>query len=271
MNKAIFALSLLASPMVFSLDQQPWYGNVYEFRADAGFTYYYFNNVQGALKQPESASNNYLTFGGFGFTLSEQLDFDMDIELTRTPRQNYSFRSGALQARYRFLNDIAGDPVTLTTGFNIRGVGAKSVKDISSPYASYANFELTTAIGKEKTVKDSWKIRGYGLLSLGAACQGYPWSRYLALFESNFSDIHRLGIFSEGYFGLGGKNYVNIKHFRGWSHVQHDSIDIGALYSRVMGVWGKLMLEYSSRVFAHNYPEYEQRATIRYEIPFSLF
>lgn len=265
-------LSALSLPAVaFSLDQKPWFGDVYEFRADTGFTYSYFNKVQGAVKQPSGASNNYLAFGGFGFTPSESIDVDLDIEMARTPRQNFSFRSGAVQARYRFLDDVAGDPVSIVAGFSMRGVGSKSVKDISSPYASYANFELSTAVGKEHTLGPSWSMRGYGFAALGLAVHGYPWVRVYGLFEGKSTDdTHRGGLFTEGYFGFGRKNHLNVDHFHGWGNIQHDSIDIGTFYGYKFGLWGILAIAYSCRVFAHNYPEYEQKATLRYEIPFSL-
>ena len=271
MNKFFLALAVTSSSLCFGLEQNPWFGNLYEFRADTGFSYSYFNKVQGAKKNRAYPSNNYLVYGGLGFLAIEDFDLDMDIELARTPRQNFSFRSSALQARYRFLDDIVGDPVSLVSGFNIRGVGSKSVKDISSPYASYLNFEVTTAVGKEKTIKDTWKIRGYGLAALGIAVHGDPWVRAHGTFEGNIADEHRLGLFCDGYFGLGGKNYVNVKHFHGWGYVQHESIDLGTFYVASLGVWGELSLAYSARVFAHNYPEYEQRATINYQIPFSVF
>lgn len=266
------ALSLVTLPsLALCLDEEPWFGDVYEFRADSGFSYSYFNHVQGAITQPSHASNNYLVFGGMGFTPSEDIDVDLDIELARTPRQNFSFRSGAMQARYRFLDDISGDPVSVVAGFNMRGVGAKSVKDISSPYASYLNFELTAAVGKEHTYQSTWTLRGYGLAAIGLAVHGYPWVRAYGSFEGNYQDTHRGCVFTEGYFGCGGKEHVNVNHFRGWGYVQHDSIDIGVAYKYKFNLWGMLSIAYSCRVFAHNYPEYEQRATIRYDIPFSIF
>lgn len=265
------ALSLTALQVAaFGIDQQPWVGDVYEFRADTGFSYSYFNKVQGAKSQPSNPSNNYLVFGGFGFTPSEDIDVDLDVEMARTPRQNFSFRSGAMQARYRFLNDIAGDLVSVVAGFNMRGVGSKSVKDISSPYASYLNFELTAAVGKEHSFESTWTIRGFALAALGIAVHGYPWMRVFGSFEGNYHDTHRGCVFTEGYFGCGGKDHVNVDHFHGWGGVQHDSIDVGVAYKYKFNLWGILSLAYSCRVFAHNYPEYEQRATIRYEIPFSL-
>jgi hypothetical protein len=143
----------------------------------------------------------------------------------------------------------------------MRGVGAKSTKDISSPYGSYLNFELTAAVGKEHTAGPTWSMRGYGLTALGVAVHGYPWIRAYGLFEANAHDTHRGGVFTEGYFGFGSNRYVNVRH---------QSIDIGAFYGYKFDLWGVLSVAYSIRVFAHNYPEYEQKATIRYDIPFSL-
>lgn len=254
----------------YGLEVQPWLTDPYEFRSDVGFSYSYFQKVQGSVKNKSYPSNNYLTYAGFGFMPSEDWDIDFDIEMARTPRQNYSFRSGALQCRYRFLNDIAADPVSLVLGANIRGVGSKSVKDISSPYASYVDFELTASVGKEKTCNESWSLRGFGFTALGMGITGYPWVRALGSFEGSSGDRHRGGVSVEGYFGLAGKNYVNVSHFRGWGRVQHSSIDTGAFYAYKMGLWGELLFSYSIRAFAHNYPQYEQRATIQYQIPFSL-
>ena len=268
--KTLLAL-LSISSLGLAIDQKPWFGDIYEFRADGGFSYSYFNEVQGAIKQPSEASNNYLTFVGMGFTPDESIDLDLDLEVVRTPRQNYSFRSGALQARYRFLNDIAGDPVSVVAGFNMRGVGSKSVKDISSPYASYLNFELTGSVGKEHTYKDSWTMRGFALTAIGVAVHGYPWARFYGNFEGKFLEAQIAGVFTEGYFGLGGKNQVNVNLFHGWGSVQHDSIDVGVFYRYTFGLWGRLSVIYSSRVFAHNYPQYEQKATLSYQIPFSFF
>ncbi|NDD57710.1 MAG: hypothetical protein EBZ47_00440 [Chlamydiae bacterium] len=273
MKKILWSLPILFSANVSleALDQVPWYGEVYAFRSDIGFLYSYFHKVNGAIPNQPYPSNNYVPFVGAGFTLSQDWDLDLDFEMARTPRQNFSPRSLGLQARYRFFNDIAGDFITLVSGINVRGVTPKSVRDISSPYASYLNFELTTSVGKEKSLNETWTMRGFFGGALGMATQGYPWARFYSSFELNSGDVHRGGFLCDGYFGLGGKQYVPVDHFKGWGHIQHDSVDVGVFYRYRLNLWGTFMLSYSCRVFAHNFPEYEQRGILRYEIPFSLF
>ena len=273
MNRVYVACAgfVLAAIDLIALDQLPWYDDVYAFRSNTFFSYSYFHDVDGSTSHLSYPSNNYLTAAGVGFTLSEHIDLDVDLELAQTPRQNFSFRSSALQARYRIYNDIAADLISVVVGVNVRGVSSKSVKDISSPYSSYCNFEMTGAIGKEYSVQESWTMRWSWLTALGMATQGLPWIRSVGVFEGNLKDAHQGGMFAEGYFGLSGRNAVSVACFHGWGHVQHESIDLGGFYRYNMGLWGALRLSYSCRVFAHNYPEYEQRGVLNYEIPFSLF
>ncbi len=265
------AIFMIKAVDVAAIDQLPWYGDVYAFRSSTSVAYSYFHYVDGARPDRSYPSNNYVAATGIGFTLNEDLDFDLDLEMAQTPRQNFSFRSSALQARYRIYNDIAADPISLVAGVNIRGVSSKSVKDISSPYASYCNFEATAAVGKEYSSLEYWTMRWSVFTALGIATHGYPWIRSLVACEANIKDVHQYGGFIEGYFGLFGKNRVLVDRHHGWGNIQHESIDLGAFYRYQLGLWGALRFSYSCRVFAHNYPEYEQRGVINYEIPFSLF
>ena len=122
----------LAISSVSGLQTKPWFGDVYAFYIDPSFSYSYFHEVQDAVSQPKEVSNNYVADVDMGFTPSEYVDVDLEMEFARTPRQNFSFRSSALQGRFLLLDDIAGDPVSVTLGANIRAVGGKSTKDISS-------------------------------------------------------------------------------------------------------------------------------------------
>jgi hypothetical protein len=256
---------------LYGIDPLPWFSEVYSARTSAGFEYYYFNKISGAIKNKPYPSNNYLTFVSAGFTPSKDLDVDCDLELVRTPRQNYSFRSSAVQLRYRFLDDINADPCSIVAGFNVRAVAPKSVRDVSSPYASYVNFEASVSFGREFSCKDTWIMRWYTLGALGIANQGYPWCRYDASIEGNIKYNYRLGLYSCGYFGLNGKNYVNVDHFRGWGHVHHQSVDIGAFFRYKFDRWGALKLAYTFRPYALNYPQWQQSARLVYDLPFSLF
>lgn len=255
---------------IWALDERPWFGDVYEFRLDSSFTYSRFDKVEGAFRQPHGISNNYVSMVGIGFMPADSWDLEIDLEMAQTPREQFGFRSSAIQARYQFLDDIAGDPVSATMGLSIRGVGNQSVQDVSSPYSSYANYEVHTAIGKEHVFQDTWTLRGYGLVAVGQANHGYPWIRSTASFEGNIHDTHRLELFSVGYFGF-GHHRVDAHHFHGWGNIRHQSVDVGGSYKYKFDLWGVLSLSYAYRVYAHLYPQNEQTLMIRYELPFSLF
>ena len=67
----------------------------------------------------------------------------MEGEFGKTNDVNWAARSGAIQARYGLLDDIAGDPVSLVIGLILRGATHHFLRDVSTPYAAEFNAELT--------------------------------------------------------------------------------------------------------------------------------
>jgi hypothetical protein len=267
---ATVALTLAAGSSLAALEESPWFDDLYQFRSVSDFFYSYFDHVSDAKKPLGHSYNTYLFHTDAGFTAAENIDVDVDLELVQTFGQNFSFRSSALQARYRFLDDIAGDPITVVSGLSLRGVGARSVRNISTPYASYGNAEVFVCLGKERSYKETWDLRGYFFTALGAATKSYPWIRAVGQIEKNFSDRQRLGLRTEGYFALAGKDKVDVDHFRGWGKIFHQSIDLFAFYGYTFGLYGELSVGYGTRVLALRYPSWQQTGFIRYSIPFSL-
>ena len=139
--------ALLLLPISLSaLQVQPWFHEIYEFTFTPSYTYSRYRDVQNGHPQLKSASNDHLIAFDLGISPMQKWDVDADLEFADTPRQSLGFRSSALQLRYQWLDDIAGDPVSVTTGISGRGVGGHSLKDVSCPYHSYANFELNSAV-----------------------------------------------------------------------------------------------------------------------------
>ncbi|MGC2595405.1 MAG: hypothetical protein WA347_03915 [Rhabdochlamydiaceae bacterium] len=262
---------LLLSCPAFALETIPWLGDQYAFDFQSAFTYSRYHKVEGASKQLKSPSNDYDLFLDVGFTALPTLDMRTEIEFAATPRQSWNWRSVAIQARYQWLDDISGDPISLTTGINVRGVPHHSLRDVSCPYASYANFELTLSVGKEWSKEGMWTMRTYGLVSVGQANRGFPWTQELAVWQLNWQDTHELSLFAVGDFGFGGKQHVDVRHFDGWAKFQHQSIDLGVAYGYQFTFYGTLTASYAYRIFAHNFPERVNFFTLAYSIPFSLF
>ncbi|MBS0650556.1 MAG: hypothetical protein JSR93_05285 [Verrucomicrobia bacterium] len=265
-----YSVLCMAPVLASSLETKPWFGSVWEFHFSSAYTYSRYHRVQDASVQLSHPSNDQLLRFDLGVSPSEMWDVQAEVEFINTPRQSFSYRSAAAQARVQWLNDIAGDPVSWTTGFNIREVSDKSLHDVSCPYHAIVDFELTTALGKEWSKGPYWTARTWGNLGIGIANEGSPWLRGLWVFEKNWDNRHRAIFFTDGYFGFGTKQHVNVKHFNGWAKYHHQSIDLGLGYQYHFDLWGDITLSYARRIYAHTFPEQVNFITIAYQVPFSV-
>lgn len=254
-----------------ALETQPWLGTVYEWQWKGQFTYDRYRKVNNASVQLSHPSNDKFYVMDLSFTPSPSFDFEAEVEFADTPRQSFGLQSYALQGRYLWLDDISGDPYSLITGFSVREVSRRSLHDVSCPYHSDWNFELTTAVGKEWSKQGWWTTHAYALAGIGIANHGAPWIRALAVIEANRENRNRLRAALEGYFGLGGKEHPNVDHFNGWAHFHHQSIDLAVGYAHHMPIWGTFGVRYAYRLFAHAFPENVHFLTLFYHLPFSFF
>jgi hypothetical protein len=254
-----------------ALEVAPWFGNIWECNFTGNYTYSRYSRVQHGDPDLKSPSNDQR----FGFSLEMPLaptwDLELEIEFVDTPRQKWGMRSYAGQFRYLWLDDVSGDPISLTTGFNVRGVSSHSLSDVSSPYHSNVNFELNTAAGKEWSKRAFWRMRTFAFAGVGIANHGSLWVRALAAFEGNYVDKHRYQLFANSYWGFGPDRAVNVNHFHGYAKIHHQSIDIGAGYSYLFDFWGSLTIDYAFRVYARSFPEYVNFFALTYKLPFSIF
>ncbi len=270
-KKSLLAIFFCIPQLLSALPKKPWLGNVYEFFFDAEYTFSYYRHVANGEPGTKHSSNDNQFIAGLGFTPTDSLDMAIEAEVSDTTRQSWNLRSVAIQARYLWLDDIIGDPISLTTGVSIRGVHHSSLRDISCPYPAEANFELNLSLGKEWSRGPYWNVRSYAFGTVGIANHGAPWNRFFAAIETNYNDKHQFHLFTRGDFGYGHKNHVNVPHFHGYASIHHQSVDVGVAYARHFLVWGKLTFEYAHRVFAHAYPERSNYFTIWYHLPFSFF
>ena len=260
-----------ASSAGSTLEIKPWFGDEFEFNFQSAFTYSRFNKVEGASTQLRAPINDRDILLDLGLTLLNGFDIQLEGEFAKTNAVNWALRSGALQARMGFLDDISGDPISLVVGVNVRGAPHHLLRDVSTPYAAEFNAELTCSIGKEWSQGPDWKMRAFGCTAIGQANRGYPWLRQTLAWQYNLSNVHAFTAFAEGDFGFGGKQHVDVRHFDGWAKIQHQSIDLGATYAYTMSVYGTFSVSYAHRIFAHNFPEHVNFFTLAYSIPFSLF
>ena len=268
MRKA--ALFCLLASQALALEQEPWFGNAFEWIFKADYTYSRFTSVANSVCPLSSPSNDNFLFFDILFSLPEY-EATVEAEFAETPRQPFSWRSFALQAEKQWLDDIAGDPVSFVTGLNIRAVSTKSLRDVSCPYHANGNIEGTLSLGKEWSKEDLWTNRIFGLFGVGTGNRGSPWVRALLSYGYNIEDTHQLSLWAETYIGTGNQTEVFIDHFDGYAKIAHRSLDIGIGYAYVLPIWGSFHFDYVRRVIARSFPERVNFFTFRYELPFSPF
>ncbi|NNM43952.1 MAG: hypothetical protein HKM07_06380 [Chlamydiae bacterium] len=269
MRSILCCLCLLPS-IGHSLEKKPWFGNIWEVRFNTDLEYNRYRYVDNAKEQLKSASNDKGILVGFGMSPYMNWDFDAEVEFVDTPRQSFSYSTVAAQLRYLFLDDVIGDPVSLCAGVTLREVSGRSLRDVSSPYHYYFDSELTGAIGKEWDSGAFWDFRTYAFGAVGMANRGSPWLRGYGAVEANLQNRHQFAVLGDSYFGFGGKREVDIEHFRGYSSIHHQSVDVGVSYKYLMHIWGSFLFEYKRRVYAKSFPENVNFFLIKYELPFSV-
>jgi hypothetical protein len=271
MSFRALALSLLVLPSLCSgLEVQPWFGDVYEFHFLGSYAYSRFNSVQGARPQLKGPFNSNLLYGDLEFCPSTDWSVDGDVQLADTTAMDFNFRSVALQLRYLWLDDMVGNPVSLSTGGNFRVTSDQALHDVSCPSHSNVDFELNFSLGREFDASDRWRWRMWCYGALGQAIQGSPWVRAIAAIETNIDETHKWAILALGSNGYGRHAHVDPDHFNGYGKIRQKSIDLVLRYGYRIGVWGTLRVEYQRRVLAKACPENVNTAVFSYLLPFSF-
>ncbi len=253
------------------LERLPWFRNIWEFTFTPTYTYSQYPSVQNGVPKGQQKSNDHLISFDFAVPFTSQWQMDSQVEFADTPRQSMGLRSLAFQPRYLWLDDLLGDPVSLTTGAVIRGVTHHSLKDVSSPYHSYLNFEINSALGREWNRGFDWHVRSFGGASIGIATRGFPWVSAFTGVEGQMHQAHRLGMCLEGALGFGHRKRVYFNHFNGYAFIEHRNIDVSVKYTYVFEIWGQLSCAYTRRIYAGSFPEKVNFFTFSYMLPFSLF
>lgn len=267
-----YALLALCLPhLCFALEEAPWYGDVYQFNFLANYEYNFFKKVSNATPQLRSTFNTNVFGVGLDLTAPESWNWEAELEFADTTTISTGYRSFAFQVRKLWLDDVACDPISFSTGFVYRDASANLRKALSTPYHARANFEIHAAIGKEWSRCYYWSFRTFATAAIGQGTKWSPWLRADLFLWWNGHDCYQLYLFGRSYFGLGHRTTVPVDRFRGWSHIGHQSIDLGIGYRYFFGIYGNFRFDYIYRVYARSYPERVNFFEFTYELPFSCF
>lgn len=270
MKNKIIAASLALPTLLVALEEKPWFGNCFELEGRASYAYSYFEKINHGVPQLKKSWHDNLLTLDLGTVVPENWSWEAEIQGDATTRRSFGYSSAAVQGRYLWLDDLCGDPVSLSFGVSLRETGGKSLKQFSTPYHSRFCSEFHTAVGKEWDDGRSWRTRVYGLGAIGFGNSGSGWWRANFFYMQNFCDKVHLNVYLLSYFGMGDKKRVNTHDFHGWKHIAHRSLDLGLGLRYLIRPWGSLSFDYLRRVAARSYPEQVNFFVFTYELPFSL-
>jgi hypothetical protein len=269
--RILTCLFVLAIATLQSFEIKPWYPKIYQLEFRPSYTVQHYPAVDNAVNPKEFYSTDQILTLNLGVPFTPFWDVQLEGEFDHTKRRSFGLLSGGGQLRYQLLDDISGDPFSMTLGLSYRGVPYNRLEDVSTPYHFVSNFELHSTIGKELVRGDTWIFRTFAFLGAGIANKGSPWLRPLVSVEVNIKDQHQLEFFTEGYFGFGDQTKVNVRKFSGYQNIEHRSVDGAFVYRRIFKIWGSLEFQFLRRLYAHSYPERLSGFTVTYRLPFSLF
>ncbi len=263
----LFAYLFLAMPLE-AIDYSPWSEEPFLLNASASSLYQKYAKVSsGDQAKKKRAQDVFLTASLNGYL--PKLSLQLQAIQAFTKMQKGAVDHFAATLKYHYLDDIAGDFISLTFGGSFLQPFRWSLKDISSFHHGLVEGECFLAIGKEKSYLEDWEQRWSLVTSIGLAEQGSAWVRLNCDYAFRFLKKQTGKIFFHSLMGLGDKN-LNLCHFKGYGAIAHRSIDIGMQYSYLFENLSKLHLKYAYRVYAKNFPLNSQCFTIEYCYDFAL-
>ena len=267
----IFSLfSILIHSLLFSLELKPWFDPMFELQsrvATIGQLYTFVDTKEGLKKHP--AGNFFLDLE-FYSTLWQNWSVEVEAVTAATRHRTFGPDTLSLTGRYLWLDDVVGDPLSLTTGVTLYKVFKPARRDLSVFHHGGIEAELHAAVGKEASCLGRWRSRVWAVAGFGIGDLGSPWMRADAHWEHRWCDLHQLRLSLLSILGLGQRSLKHLDHFHGYGPIQHHSVDAGVRYTYLFDHGIALNAEYAFRLYARNCPAYVHFILVILDYPVSL-
>jgi len=235
-------------------DYKPWYGRVLELDTSADVLMQAFSHVDS--HHSSGKRKEFDTFIDLSASLAvwESIAAELEVIAAETRHQSFGMDAIRFTGRYRWLNDLVGDPVSLSTGVTLSGIFPPVRRNIATfDHGGFAA-EAHIAVGKELSCMQFWTSRAWSVLGVGLADVGSAWIRANFAWEHNWWDRHRVELFADSIWGL-GRNELNLHNFRGYGSVDYQAIDMGFRYNFQCDNGIVLSAGYGYRVYSRNCPQ----------------
>lgn len=272
----IFFVLLFCIPFLESTELSPWLGTNYQLELRGIERFQIYRNVETPKRTFRYPSNDHFftlsgSLTGFDYQgWKESLSAELEATLAYTKKQRAAVDNLRGTLRYRWLNDIIDDCVTVTPGITITKAFKHSVHDISSFHHGEIEAELHVGLGKEFSCEEFWTTRVWSVIGLGMGNHGYPWLRGDISVQKNVWNCQQFGLHLYTLWGLGHRNIKPHKSFHGYGPIAHRSVDVGVRYSYLFDCGAIFSAEYVRRVYARNFPSNANQFLISLMYPMEL-
>lgn len=257
-------------------DLQPWFPDLLLFELGGEFDYRHYHKVDlGADGTTHFSSTDKIFDLSLLVSPYPNWCWEMEFLFASTSTQDFGLSDARITGRYQILDDVAGDAVSLVVGTTLDLATTAALHDVSLFPHGHFNAEAHVSIGKELVNPEApmyWNWHFWGTTGLGMAEKGRPWFRWDLNVERNFDNFIRLKAFVDGLYGMGSQDLTlaRLQHFKGYSTIRHQAVDIGLALTPTFEIWGELSLTVMHRVHARNAPCAVNSIELRYLFPFSL-
>lgn len=263
------AFLILCTTVVNAIDYKPWYGRIFEIDASADILMQGFTHVD-----TKHGSGKHSEFDAF-IDLSASMEVwdgiaaQLEVIAAQTREHHFNMDAIRLTGKYQWLNDIIGDPVSLSTGLTLSTIFPACRRNLATFDHGGIGCEGHIAVGREVSCMQFWTSRLWGVFAMGIADVGSPWLRANFAWEHNWWDRHRLELAADTIWGL-GRNGLDLHHFHGYGPVQYQAVDLALRYNYQFDCGLVLGAGYGYRVYARYAPENVNFVMLRIMYPFGL-
>ncbi len=254
---------------LFSTEREPWIGNYFEFEWRTSLLYQQYKRIAVDSHIVPYSSKDYFVHLSLANAIKPNFSLELESTLAHTRQQDRRVDHFKLTGRYVLLDQLVGEPLTMTLGFSLQKGFKKALKDISSFHHGTEEGECFISLGKERGHGSLWDSRGWLMLGFGVANRGKPWLFFQGAYEQRLYKLHEGRFFIEGLWGRGEQSICPC-HFKGYGSVHHQSMDLGLRYTYLIPYFGSISLEYVRRFYAYNFPTQTDRILLTILYTFGL-
>jgi hypothetical protein len=271
-------LSLFLSAQAFFIsvlpatEQAPWLGNTYEFEPKVSYTHFYAPKIDLHHKTKHHHVRGNIEAFSLVFTPAADISTELEVSGFDTREHEFGLEKTKATVRYLWLNDVVGDPVSLTTGASFGYLPRRSFHDISLMHHGYYETELHAAVGKEFgfSEKENTYYRTYFMPLFGIAERGSPWARAEAHIEGICQDTYSMDIFVKAEKGFGNHKLRHIDHFKGYADINYRFLDTGLSFKYILQDFGSIYATGTYRLAAKYGPKEMSLIEVGLVVPFSF-